>query len=134
MPGMLLISCFASAATFPGSASGTLGCRQAASATSSRLCRDDRADILAFESREDLARLEAVDDLQLLAPARAGQVVDHDALEDEVIEVAIDQLLGRDPRDVRGGRLLLRIVGVQAVFILDEDRALRAQELAREEH
>ena len=44
------------------------------------------------------------------------------------------ELLRGDPRDVRRGRVLLRIVGVEAVLVLDEDRARRAEDLGRQEH
>src|SRR5690606_16710508 len=76
--------------------------------TSSRA--DDRTDILALEGGEHLAGLEAVDDLQLLAPPGARQVLDDHALDDEIGEVAVDELPRCDARDVRGVRVLLRIV------------------------
>src|SRR3954452_25122744 len=122
----------ASALTSAGSASGVFaGDLQPQSvATSARLRRDDRSNILSLECSEHLTGLEAVDDLQLLAPACARQVVDDDALDDDIGQVALDQLPGGDPRDVRGGGVLLRIVGVEAVLVLDEDRAARAEELA----
>src|SRR5205823_3253981 len=102
-----------------GSSSGLAAClpHEASASTpaiSSR--RDDRADIFALQRREHLAALEAVDDLQLLAPARTRQVVDDDALDDQVGQVARGELARGDPRDVRRLRILLRIVGVQAVL------------------
>src|SRR5690242_10840625 len=117
-----------------GSASGALFAGLLHPARSARLSRDDRAHILALECGEYLTLLETVDDLQLLAPARAGQVVEQHALDDDVGQVALGKLLGLDPRDVRRRRILLRIVGVEAVLVLDVDGAARAEELAGEEH
>src|SRR5881394_1007199 len=101
MCGMFATRCLARSVTFAGSASGAGGAAlpHATSASSAALCRDDRAGILALESGEHLARLQAVDDLQLLAPAGAWQVIDDDALDNQIVEVARDQLLRGDARD-----------------------------------
>src|SRR4051812_16488446 len=134
--GVFSIIRFASAVTAAGSPPlPPLPLPQAHSAASTRtLRRDDRADILSLERGQHLTGLETVDDLQLPAPLRARQVLDDDALDDDVGQAARCQLLRGDPRDVRRGRRLLRIVGVEAVLVLDEDRAARAEELRGQEH
>src|SRR5690348_11359323 len=108
----------ASLRTFSGSASGAFLPQPvtSASAASASLCRDDRADIFSFERREHVAADEAVDHLQLLAPLRARQVLDDHALDDDIVEVAVDEILGGDARDVRRAGVLLGIVRVEAVL------------------
>jgi len=57
-------------------------------------------DIFSLERGEHLSGFETVDDLQLLATsaARRGKYSTHLALDDEVREVALDQLLRSDVR------------------------------------
>src|SRR6476646_3812714 len=51
---------------------------------------DDRPDIFALESARHLPALQTVDDLQLGAEARARQVLDDDALEDQVRQIGLE--------------------------------------------
>src|SRR5262249_11732624 len=105
-----------------------------AAAARARSRADDRADIFTLERGQHLAGFESIDDLQLLAPLRARQVLDDDALEHDVGLAARDELDGRDRRNMGRGRVLLGIVGVEAVLILDEQRAPRAEELGRQKY
>src|SRR3954469_12259251 len=110
-------------ATRAGSASGLWVVEHAAAArqASRRRSRtDDRADIFPPERGQHLAGFEAVDDLELLAPLRARQVLDDDALEHDVGQAARDELGGGDRRDVGRRRVLLGVIAVQAVLVLDE--------------
>src|SRR5690606_18831709 len=108
----------------PGAASSTATTAASSPAERPRSARDDRSDIFSLERARDLTFDEPVHDLDLRAEARALEVLEHDALDDQVREVALDGLLRRDARDVLGLRVLLRVVGVQAVFVFDVDRAL----------
>src|SRR6266545_3924087 len=92
---------------------------------------DDRADILAFQRAGQVAAPESVDDLDLGAEAGAGQVLDDHALDDEVGQIAVQERARSDAPDERRARPLLGVVLVEAVLVLDEQTAARAQHLGR---
>src|SRR5207302_1802684 len=77
----------------------------------------------------DIARLQPVDDLDRAGVAGAQHQLYHAALHDQVVQVALDQLLAADPGDELCLRVLLRIGGVEAVFILNEDHRAAAKDL-----
>ena len=53
--------------------------------------------------------------------------VQHGAFHDQVIKVASEQLLHADPRNELGARILLRVLGVEAILVLDEDHLARTE-------
>ena len=59
--------------------------------------------------------------------------IQHRALDDQIVEVARQQLLHADARDVRRVRVLLRIGGVEPVLVLDVDHLPCAEHLGDQE-
>ena len=62
---------------------------------------DDGADRLAVERGGQLPGLEPVDELDFADVARVQHQVEHRALDHQVVEVARQQVLHADARDVR---------------------------------
>ena len=65
--------------------------------------------------------------------ARAQHQLEHRALDHQVVEVALEQVLHADARDVRRALVLLRIGGEQPVLVLDVDHLARAEHLGDQE-
>src|SRR5882762_2043317 len=73
------------------------GAIRAARSSTSRM--DDRADVLALHCRGQGSGLEPVDDLDLPGVPRVAEVVEHDPLHDQVVEVHGGELVDVDARD-----------------------------------
>src|SRR5690554_2249339 len=84
---------------------------------------DQRPHVLAVEGARDVARFQAVDHLDAAAVPGALHEVQHRPLDDDVLRVELLQLADRDPGDEGGVRVLLRVGGVEALLVLDEDHA-----------
>src|SRR4029077_12376753 len=93
---------------------------------------DDGPDVLAVEGPLDEARLEAVDDLHRGDVAGMAQEIEHRALDDQVGQIHLNELVDGNPRDE--GRLVvpLGVRRVEAVLVLHEDHGLAAVDLRHE--
>src|SRR5438270_1470804 len=90
--------------------------------------RDDRADVLAIERPCQIAALQPVDYLNRAAIGRSWQQLQNTALDDHILQVELGQFGHRDLRNKLGAAILLRVGGVKAVFVFDEDHRLRSED------
>src|SRR5581483_3594537 len=95
---------------------------------------DHRTHVLASEGSRDDAGLQPVYDLDLSRKPSGEHHLDDPPLHDEVVEVALDQLLGADLWDELGARVLLWVVGVEAVSILYIDHRAAPEYLGNQVH
>ena len=92
---------------------------------------DDGPDVLALEGSGDIPFLKAIDDLNLIDDLAILKDFKARALDDQVILILVHEFSSADPLNKLGLRILLGIIGIEAFFVLNKDKATRTDQVSQ---